>query len=93
MFGLIALGIAGAVGVGGHIKSRSWVRRKLRYTETINKPAIGLAAGVVTTIVAAPLVAVLPIVGPGAAIALGAGVGSGVHLGAKDAREGNVFDE
>ena len=91
MLGFIALGIAGVVGVGGHMKSRSFVRRRLRYTETVEKPGLGLAAGVVTTLVAAPLVAVLPIVGAGTAIALGAGVGSGVFLGAKDAR-GGVID-
>ena len=97
MFGLITLGIAGVVGVGGHVKSRSWVRRKLRYTETIRKPGIGLAAGVVTTLVAGPAVAILPFVGTGVAVAValgaGAGVGSGVHLGAQDAKDGNVFDD
>ena len=90
MFEMIALGIAGVAAVGGHLKSRSWVRRKLRYTKTIEKPGLGLAAGVVTSVVAAPLVAVLPIVGVGTAIALGAGVGTGVALGAKDARDGKV---
>ena len=90
MFELIALGIAGVAGVGGHLKSRQWVRKKLRFTSAVEKPGIGLAAGVVTTIAAAPVVAILPVVGVGTAIALGTGVGTGVALGAKDAREGRV---
>ncbi|MDH5589197.1 MAG: hypothetical protein OEZ65_07430 [Gemmatimonadota bacterium] len=87
MFGLIAMGIAGAAGVFGHIKSRSFVGTKLRYTKLVDKPLIGLWAGVGATVLAAPLVAVLPIVGAGTAIALGAGVGTGVSLGAHDAKE------
>ncbi len=89
MLELIVLGIAG---VGGHMKSRGWVRKKLRYTSAVERPGVGLAAGVVTTLVAAPLVALLPIVGAPTAIALGVGVGSGVELGARDAREGRVED-
>ncbi len=87
MFGLIAAGIAGASGVIGHIKSRHFVGQKLRYTSLVEKPLLGVWAGVATTVVAAPLVAVLPFVGAGTAIALGAGVGTGVALGVKDSKE------
>jgi len=87
MFGLIAAGIAGATGVFGHIKSRKFVGQRLRYTKLVEKPALGLWAGVGATIVAAPLVAVLPIVGAGTAIAIGAGIGTGVALGVKDTKE------
>jgi len=87
MFGLIATGIAGVSAVYGHFKSRSFVGRRLRYTNLVEKPALGLWAGVAATVVAAPIVAVLPIVGAGTAIAIGAGVGTGVALGVKDAHE------
>ena len=90
MLELIALGVMGTAGVASHVKSRKWVRRRLRFTEWVEKPGLGLAAGVVTTIAAAPLVGMLPFVGAGAAVAIGAGVGTGVHLGAKDAREGRT---
>lgn len=93
MFELIALGIAGVAGVAGHVKSKKWVRRRLRYTRLVDKPVLGLAAGAATAIVAAPFVAILPIVGAGTALALGAGVGTGVHLGARQAREGYVEDD
>jgi len=95
MFGLmIAVGIAGVSGVYGHLKSRKFVGQRLRYTKLVEKPALGLWAGVGATVVAAPVVAVvavLPIlgglVGAGTAIAIGVGVGTGVALGVKDSKE------
>lgn len=86
MLELIAMGIAGAVGVGGHVKSRAFVQRRLRYTDWVEKPGLGLAAGAVTAIVASPVVALLPLVGMGTALAAGLGVGTGVHVGARRAR-------
>jgi hypothetical protein len=93
MFGLIAAGIAGIAGVYGHITSRKFVGRRLRYTSLVEKPMLGLWAGVATTIVAAPLVAVLPIVGAGTAIAAGLGVGTGVALGVKDTKEPPLLED
>jgi hypothetical protein len=86
MFGLIAAGIAGVAGVAGHIKSRQFVGKRLRYTTLVEKPMLGLWAGVATTVIAAPIVAVLPIVGAGTAIAVGLGVGTGVALGVSDTK-------
>lgn len=87
MFGLLAAGIAGVAGVYGHIKSRHFVGQRLRYTSVVEKPALGLWAGVGATILAAPIVAVLPVVGGGTALALGLGVGTGVAVGVQDAKE------
>jgi len=88
MFELIGLAVAGGAGLFGHVKSKDWVRRKLRYTSLIEKPGLGLMAGAAAAIAAAPVVALLPIVGTGTALAIGAGVGTGVALGAKEARDG-----
>lgn len=85
--GLIAAGIAGVAGVFGHISSRKFVGRRLRYTNLVEKPMLGLWAGVATTVVAAPVVWVLPLVGAGTAIAAGLGVGTGVALGVHDTKE------
>ncbi len=87
MFGLIAAGIAGVSGVIGHIKSRHFVGQKLRYTSIVEKPMLGVWVGVGATVLAAPVVAVIPIIGAGTAIAIGAGIGTGVALGVKDSRE------
>jgi len=89
MLGLIGLGVAAAAGVIGHMKSRKFVGRRLRFTSVVEKPYVGLAAGVTATIVVAPL-AWLPItsviISVGTAIAFGTGVGTGVALGVKDAK-------
>lgn len=90
MFELLALAIAGAVGIGGYIKSRNLVRSRLRFTDWVEKPYIGFMAGVGATVLAAPVVALLPIVGAGTALAAGLGVGTGVHAGASDARQGLI---
>ena len=87
MFELIGLGVAAIVGIFGHIKSRKFVGQRLRFTSVIEKPGIGLVAGVIATILASPIVAVLPIIGTGTAVAFGAGVGTGVVLGARDAKK------
>ena len=89
MLELIVLGIAGAAGFYGHVKSRSFVRRRLRFTSWVEKPGLGIIVGVVTAIV----VSWLPILGMGAGLLVGAGVGSGIHMGASDARNRRLIDE
>ena len=84
---MLELLIAGFAGVYGHLKSRKFVGQRLRYTTIVEKPALGLWAGVGATVIAAPIVAVLPIVGAATAIMIGAGVGTGVALGVKDTEE------
>jgi len=93
MLGLIATGVAGVAAVAGHIKSRRFVGKRLRYTKLVDRPALGLAAGIGAALVAAPIVALLPIVGAGTAIAVGAGVGTGVALGVRDAHEPPEYDD
>lgn len=85
---MLELIAAGVLGAAGHVKTKQFVRKRLRFTDVVRRPGIGLAAGVVTTIVAAPVVAVVPIIGAGTAIAAGLGVGTGVAIGAKQARDG-----
>ena len=88
MLELLGLGAAGAAGLFGHVKSKDFVRRKLRYTKVVERSGVGLglAAGCVAAIAAAPVVAFLPVVGAGSALIFGIGVGTGVGLGAKEAR-------
>ncbi len=85
MLGLLGLGIAAAAGIVGHTRARSFVGRRLRFTPLVEKPYLGVAAGVTATLVASPL-AWLPLVTVGTAVAFGAGVGTGAALGAKDAK-------
>ena len=84
MLELIGLGAAGAAGLFGHVKSKNWVSRKLRYTSIVEKPAtaLGLVAGGATAVAVGfvPFVTMLP------AVIVGVGIGTGVALGAKKAR-------
>lgn len=83
---LLLLLVVGAV-LAAHVGTRRFVRRRLRYVRFIDRPAgIGLAAGVATLLLALPVTALLPPVGAGTALLLGAGAGSGAVFGARDAR-------
>ena len=44
MLELIGIGVAGAVGIYGHLKSRKFVRKRLRYTSVVEKPGLGIFA-------------------------------------------------
>lgn len=88
MFELLGLAITGVAGVVGYLRTRDFTSRRLRYTKIGEHPELsGVAAGVGVTLLAAPLVAVLPVVGPATALVLGAGVGSGVIRGVRGPRE------
>ena len=84
---LLGLGVAGAAGIFGHMKARKFVGRRLRFTSFVEKPYLGVAVGVAATVVASPVVALLPLVGVGTAVAFGTGVGTGAALGASDAKK------
>ncbi len=86
MLTLLTLGIAAAAGILGHTRARSFVGRRLRFTSLVEKPYLGVAAGVAAAVIASPVAALLPLVGAGTAIVFGAGVGTGAALGAKDAK-------
>ncbi len=90
---LIPIGIAGAAGIFGHIKSRKFVRKRLRYTSWVEKPYLGLVAAVAAAVLAAPIVGPMPLMGASTALIFGAGVGTGVSMGAKEARDGSSFDD
>jgi len=77
---MLWLAVTAAALVGGFIFSRSFVRRRLRYVDALQKPSAPLIAGVVAAAVVAPIAA-LPIITVGTAVAFGVGVASGVASG------------
>lgn len=87
---IIELAVGGAAALFGHVKSKDFVRRRLRYTSVVEKPsvAMGLAAGAVTAVG----VAALPVLTLTAGLIAGAGVGTGVAAGIKQARKGGPSD-
>ena len=94
---MIELIAAGVLGAAGHLKTRDFVRRRLRYTDVVDKPGLGLFTGAAAAVVAVPVLAALPLIGGGAAMAigigLGAGVGTGVSRGSREARRGWLPEE
>ncbi len=86
MLEIIGIAAAGTAAVGGHLKSKSFVERRLRYSSFVENPFIGVFAGVAAAVLAAPVVAIVPFVGAGTALAFGRGVGTGVAMGANRAR-------
>jgi hypothetical protein len=86
VFELLGLVATAAATAGGFLQSRRFVQRRLRYVDLVKKPVAALAAGGAATVVALPVVALLPLVGTGTAILFGAGVGAGVAAGARDIR-------
>lgn len=79
---LIALAFAGFAAYFGHTRTRSYSERRLRYTRFAERPVLsGLLAGIGTTLLAVPLVALAPVIGSGTAMALGLGGGSGLTRG------------
>lgn len=88
MLELIGLAAAGTAAVGGFVKTRSFVRRRLRYVDNVQRSSAPVVVGAVAALVAAPVVALLPLIGAGTALMFGVGVGAGTRAGAKDIRDG-----
>lgn len=86
MFGLLALVASLAAIVIGYTQARAFVRNRLRYVDAAQSGAAPFVATLGAILIAAPVVALLPIVGAGTALAFGIGVGVGVSNGQKDIR-------
>ena len=77
---MLWLAVSAAALIGGFVVTRSFVRRKLRFVDAIQKPSAPLIAGAVAAVVALP-VTLLPVVTLGTAVAFGIGVAGGVASG------------
>jgi len=77
---LLWLAVSAAALIGGFVVSRSFVRRRLRFVDAMQRPSVPLIAGAAATVVALP-VTLLPIVTVGTAVAFGIGVAGGVASG------------
>ncbi len=86
MLFLISVLIALTAGFVGYAQTRRFVASRLRFVDAAQNRLMPILAGIGATVVALPVVFLLPIVGAGTAVALGLGVGSGAAVGAKDVR-------
>lgn len=87
MIELIVFALAGAGILAGYMKTRSFVRERLRFVDAVYRPAAPFVAGGIAAVAAAPLAWLMPIVGGGTAIVFGAAVGYGVVKGRKDLKQ------
>ncbi|MGH2829602.1 MAG: hypothetical protein ACRDJM_03875 [Actinomycetota bacterium] len=79
---IIGLVLAAAALGGGFLFTRDFVKRRLRFVDTAQRPVAPVVAGVVAAAAALP-VAALPIITMGTALAFGVGVGTGWASGQK----------
>jgi len=86
MLELIVIAVGAAASIGGYIKSRQFVRNRLRFVDAVQRPLAPLATGAVAALAAGPVVWLIPVIGAGTALAFGIGVGMGVAHGARDVR-------
>ena len=86
MFGLLALAASFAVTFIGYTQARAFVRGRLRYVDLAQSWLAPIVAGIGGMLLAAPVVALLPLVGGGTAVAFGLSVGVGVANGQRDIR-------
>jgi hypothetical protein len=77
---LLWLAVSAAALIGGFVLTRSFVRRKLRFVDAVQRPSAPLIAGAAAAIVALP-VTLLPLVTVGTVVAFGIGVAGGVASG------------
>ena len=87
---LIAALMLAAAGAGmgiSYVKVREFVRTRVRFVDKAQKPAAPWIAGVAGAVVAAPVVALLPVLGPFTAIIYGVVVGAGVRSGQKQVKQ------
>ena len=89
MLETIVLVGTGAATLWGYLKSRRFVRERLRFVDAAHTPAAPFVAGSVVTLVAIPVVAIIPIITIPIYVAFifGIGIGAGVYHGARDHRK------
>ncbi|MFQ5529423.1 MAG: hypothetical protein ACE5FP_03665 [Gemmatimonadota bacterium] len=80
------LAAAGA-GMGiSYVRIRDFVRDRLRFVDSAQRPATPWVAGIGAAMAASPVVAFLPVLGAGTAIVFGIVVGRAVRSGQKQVK-------
>ena len=87
IFGLLGLAITAVATVFGYWSAKQFTQNKLRFVDAVHKASAPILAGIGATIIAIPIVAIVPLIGAGTAILFGASVALGVNAGARDIRK------
>ena len=83
MFTLWLVVTAAAAGAS-FVATRSFVKRRLRFIDAVQRPAAPVVAGIAAAAVALPVAGLLPVVTATTAVLVGAGVAAGVASGRRD---------
>lgn len=86
MLFLLGIFISFFITLAGFVLSQRFVENRLRYVDAVQRPYAPIVAGAVAGVVALPLVAIVPLIGPGTAILFGVSVFAGVASGAREIR-------
>ena len=87
MFELLGLAAAGSAAVLGYVKTRDFVRDRLRYVDRVHEPSAAFKAGGAALLVATPIVWLVPFIGAPTAILFAFSVAAGVRSGSNEIRK------
>ena len=83
---IIWIAATGTASIWGYVQARRFMRKRLRFVDSAQKPMAPVVAGAAAAALMAPLALLLPFVGVGTAVLFGAGVGIGTSQGQKDVK-------
>jgi hypothetical protein len=86
MLFMLGIFITFFITLAGFVFSQRFVENRLRYVDAVQRPYAPVVAGAIAGVVALPLVAIIPLIGPGTAILFGVSVFAGVASGAREIR-------
>ncbi len=93
MLGFLSIVISIGVAWFGYGTARSFVRERLRYVDGALSSGAAVVAAVGATLIAWPVVWLLPLVTTGTALAFGIAVGLGARAGAHDVKNGHTLTD
>ena len=86
MFFLLSFLASAVLAIVGYTQARSFVHGRLRYVDAVHSKLAPIIAGIGAALLALPIVAIVPFIGPGTAISFGLSVAAGVMTGSRDVR-------
>jgi len=89
---IVGLALGAAALAGGYLPTKDFVKRKLRFVDVAQKPAVPVIAGVAAAAVAWPIAVFLPLITGVTAVAFGVGVGAGWRSGQRGGQSGSSTD-
>ena len=93
MFGFFSVVITIGAAWFGYGTARRFVRERLRYVDGARSSGAAVIAAVGATLIAWPVVWILPLISGGTAVAFGIAVGLGTRAGSHDIKHGYTLTD